>query len=334
MSARTFGIKRLCGQWDRFFHEKADLSICGEIRIAYAFLLLVNALVLLPDLEKWFGESGVMPLSASRTIVDPDTVTLFQWLPQTNAVLWTCYTLFLVQIVALLLGVFTRVQLVCVFVWLVSFQHRHLILFDGEDVVFRLLCFFLIFTPAGEYYSLDRWRKNRSGRGDDEAAGTPVWPIWPLRLMQIQMSLIYISTVWEKLKGKEWLDGTALYYVSRLDDLFGRFWVPDFMFESMVVINLMTWSVLAVEMSVPLALWFKKTRRTALVVAFAFHLATDYAMNLFLFQWIMMVGLLSFVGTGHRWWLPWRPRPAEEQRDHGDADQSDVIRSEAVVGAP
>ena len=230
ISAITSGIRRLGRRWDRFFHEKADLSICGEIRIAYAFLLLVNALVLLPDLEKWFGESGLVPLSASRTIIDPDTVTLFQWLPQTNVVLWTCYTLFLVQIVALLFGVFTRFQLVSVFVWLVSFQHRHVILFDGEDVVFRLLCFFLIFTPAGKYYSLDRWRKNRSGRGDDEAVGTPVWP---LRLIQIQMSLIYISSVWEKLKGKDWLDGTALYYVSRLDDLFGRFWVPDFMFESM-----------------------------------------------------------------------------------------------------
>ena len=106
------------------------------------------------------------------------------------------------------------------------------------------------------------------------------------------------------------------------------------MFESMVVITLMTWSVLAVEMAVPLALWFKKTRRTALVVAFAFHLTTDYVMNLFLFQWIMMVGLLSFVDTGHRWWLPWRHRPAGEERGQGDADQSDVIRSDAVVGAP
>ncbi len=55
MSAITSGIRRLGRHWNRFFHEKADLSICGEIRIAYAFLLLVNALVLLPDLEKWFA---------------------------------------------------------------------------------------------------------------------------------------------------------------------------------------------------------------------------------------------------------------------------------------
>jgi hypothetical protein len=30
------------------------------------------------------------------------------------------------------------------------------------------------------------------------------------------------------------------------------------------------------------------------VIAFVFHFATDWAMNLFLFQWLMMVGLLSF----------------------------------------
>jgi hypothetical protein len=36
------------------------------------------------------------------------------------------------------------------------------------------------------------------------------------------------------------------------------------------------------------------------MLAAAFHLATDYTMNLFLFHWIMLVGLLSFIPSERR----------------------------------
>ena len=314
--------------WDRFFHRKVDLSICGEIRVAYAFFLLINILVLGTDLERWFSESGVMPLAASKTVVDSDTWTLFQWLPQTDFVLWLCYSIFVVQIVLLLVGLFTRTQLVCIFVWLISFQHRHLILFDGEDYLFRLMCFYLIFTPAGEYRSVDRWLSERSGkRSPGEVLAQP---IWPLRLIQIQMVVIFLSTAIEKLKGPEWRDGTALYYVAKLDDVFGRFWVPEFVFESMPIVMLLTWTVVVLELFVPIAVWFDKTRRAALITALVFHLATDYAMNLFLFQWIMLVGWMSFVTPEDRLALS-KLAIRRRQRDN-DTAPAPIVEHEGSPG--
>ena len=82
--------------------------MCGMIRIGYSVLLLINVLVWVPDLERWFGEQGSLPFAISREVVDPDTITLFAWLPKTNVVLWTCYSVLLAQIVALLAGWFAR----------------------------------------------------------------------------------------------------------------------------------------------------------------------------------------------------------------------------------
>lgn len=296
MSVAPFSLKSLGALWERFFFLPADLSMCGLIRIGYSVLLLINMLVLAPDLEWWFGEQGALPYAVSRAVIDPDTITLFAWLPKTNFVLWTCYSILLAQIVALLAGWFARFQALCIFIWLTSFQHRNILIWDAEDWVFRLLAFYLIFLPIGECYSLCR-------RG-----GCTPRPVWPLRLVQIQMTLIYISNVWEKLNGSDWVDGVALYYVSRLEDAFGRFPVPGFLFQSLTAINVMTWSVLVVECFVPIGLWFKETRRVALLLALGFHLATDYAMNLFLFHPIMLVGLLAFVEPAGplkllaRWW--------------------------------
>lgn len=290
MSVAPFRLKNLSALWERLFFQPADLSMCGLIRIGYSLLLLINVLVLAPDLTRWFGEQGYLPFAVSRAVVDPDTITLFAWLPRTDIVLWSCYSVLLFQIVALLVGWFARFQALSIFIWLTSFQHRDILIWDGEDWVFRLLAFYLIFLPIGDYYSLRR----RNRKNPTQPGSTPK-PVWPLRLIQIQITVIYISCVWEKLNGSEWLDGIAVYYISRLDDSFGRFPVPGFLFQSLAVIKCMTWSVLVIEFLIPIGLWFKETRRAALLLAVGFHLATDYTMNLFLFHPIMLVGLLAFV---------------------------------------
>ncbi|MES2920415.1 MAG: HTTM domain-containing protein [Verrucomicrobiota bacterium] len=312
MSVTPFSLRKLGALWERFFFQPADLSMCGLIRIGYSVLLLINVLILAPDLTGWFGEQGVLPFAVSRQVVDPDTTTLFAWLPKSNAVVWTCYCVLLAQIVALLVGWFARFQALSIFIWLASFHHRNTLIWDGEDCVFRLLAFYLIFLPIGDFYSL--CGRNRKQLIQPEFAPNPVWP---LRLVQIQITLIYVSNVWEKLNGSDWLDGISIYYVSRLDDSFGRFPLPGFLFQSLAAIKLMTWSVLVIECLVPIGLWFKETRRAALLLAVGFHLATDYAMNLLLFHPIMLVGLLAFVDpAGPRKMLErWRPpvrSPAED----------------------
>ena len=286
--------------------------MCGILRIGYSVLLLINVLIWAPDLTGWFGEQGLLPFAVSRKVVDPDTITLFAWLPKTNVVLWTCYSVLIAQIVALMAGWFARFQALCIFILLTSFQHRNMLIWDGEDWVFRLLAFYLIFLPIGDSYSV--FRRSEPARK----------PVWPLRLVQIQMTLIYVSCVWEKLNGSEWLDGTAVYYISRLDDLFGRFPVPGFLFQSLTAIHCLTWSVVIIECLIPIGLWFRETRKAALLLALGFHLATDYSMNLFLFQPIMLVGLLAFVDpAGPRKLLArWRPQ-ADPPRPAGSCVSPD-----------
>jgi hypothetical protein len=287
-SAAPLSWKDLAVGWRKLFLAPRDTRLCDAIRIGYALLLLIDVMVLWLDLERWFSGAGLVPYPVSRQVLDPDALSLFAWLPDTPTVARICALLFTAHIGLLLLGLLTRVQVVCVFVWLVSFQHRNILLVDGEDAVLRMIGFFLIFAPIGRHWALDRrWRK-------PERTGAPPPSAWALRLIQVQMSLIYLSTAWEKADGADWLDGTAMYYVSRLDDLFGRLPLPAFPFESLLLCQLLSWAVLVLETGLPITLWFRETRRAALVTAVLFHLATDYAMNLFLFHWIMIVGLISF----------------------------------------
>ena len=300
----TNALEKTKEAWDFFFHRKSNLGIFAPIRIGYAVFLLINVLMWWPYLDVWFGEDGVVPLSVSKQIVDPDALTLFEFLPQTSTALWACYLVLIFNTVALAFGFLTRLQLFSIFVLYNSFIHRNVLIVDGEDTVFRLMAFYLFFSPSGYYFSVDNWlRKNinwpkKQSASTDESPPLQEFAIWPLRLIQIQTASSVLFSVFEKLNGVEWRDGTALYYVSRLDDLFYRFPLPSFLFESMIFIKIMTWATLCVELSAPIAVWFKPTRIPALAILFCFHLSLEYTMNLNLFQWLMILGWCSFLQPG------------------------------------
>jgi hypothetical protein len=291
--------------WNDFFHQPCDARVCAAVRIMYATLVLVHLAVLWPDLDLWFTDSGVLPLENSREAFSPYAWSLFLRWPSTPEVVRLCYGLTVCHAAALLVGFLPRVNAFSLFVWLVSLQNRNHLILDGEDTLMRMLAFFLIWIPSGQCWSLNALIRHcvvgtpaASSRGADlEVSG------WGLRLLQIEMALILFTTGLIKLSGQSWLDGTALYYVSRLDDTFGRFPVPAVLFDTPWIVALLTWAVLIAELVIPLLIWFRETRRACLVALVVFHLANEWTMNLFLFHWLMLCGWISFVAPADLAWL-------------------------------
>lgn len=290
--------------WDRFWFEARDPRVICALRIAFGALLIINALCLLPDLNLWFSDTGVLPLANARLIINEDAPTLLAHLP-----LGLCYGLLLASAIALTAGLQPRIAAVVALVMLTSFHDRNYAIVDGEDTLFRLFAFYFALSPCGYAYSVDAWLANK--RGKPQAAGPgPAAPIpWAQRLLQLQITVVYLSSAIEKSSGHDWTSGDALYYVARLDDSFGKLPMPSFPFENLSLVHALTWGVLALEWLLPIALWTKRFRKPAIAVAILFHLAIDWNMNLFLFHWLMILGVCSFAEwptsrTGRR------PRPS------------------------
>lgn len=111
----------------------------------------------------------------------------------------------------------------------------------------------------------------------------------------MQMCIIYASTFLSKLSGPKWMDGTALYYIVQLDDVYGKWFHPSLLFGYMGPLKVLTWGTLLIEGCSPLALWYRPTRRAALISVTLLHLGIDLSMNLGAFHWIMILGFLSFL---------------------------------------
>lgn len=298
MTARAAARRSWADAWNAVVFAERDPALASVLRIGYGVLLLINVALWAPDLRLWFTEAGLVPLATGRELINEHAPTILGWVDGVWWV-WLWYGVLLISGALLTVGWHSRFQAVLVLVLLTSFQDRNYAIVDGEDTLFRLFAFYLALCPAGWAYSLDARRRKR--RGVEVAAPIP----WALRLFALQISVIYLSSAIEKALGTDWIAGTAMYYVAR-GDAFGKLPLPAFAFETLWLTKLMTWAVLALELALPVLLWVPRTRRAALAVAIGFHLAIDYAMNLFLFHWLMILGLLSFAERAELRWPPWR----------------------------
>jgi predicted DCC family thiol-disulfide oxidoreductase YuxK len=189
-----------------------------------------------------------------------------------------------------MLGLFTRISGVLLFVLLITIHHRNPVILNSGDTLLRLATFYLIFTRAGDAFSLDRLIA--LARGRVSGPPRPRAP-WAMRLIQIQLSFVYLYAFIWKAMGPMWLHGTAVYYTARLAE-FWRFPVP-YIFEHMWTIKLWTWSTLVIEFSLATLIWVKELRYWVLLAGLLLHAGIDYSMNIPLFGFIMISMYLTFI---------------------------------------
>jgi hypothetical protein len=317
-------LQRCHAAWNGFFHTPVDPRPLALLRIGYAVLVLVNLLALLPHAPMLWSDQGVLPFEASRSLGQGWLPTIFLLLPTDPATLSVCMALFGLQCLLLLLGFHTRLQAIGVFVWLVSFQNLNPLLTNGQDALLRLFGFYVIFLPCGAALSLDA---RSAGNGRKPAAVSA----WALRLIQVQVTLVLLAAGLWKLRGQDWLDGSALYYVSRLDGFWGNLPVPELLQRSLLASQIASALTLAIELVVPMAIWVPSLRRWATLTAIVFHATIAYAMNLFLFEWIMIWGFCAFLRAGDLA-LAWKWRSRDDQTPFVP-DHLPVLRAAAGSGA-
>jgi hypothetical protein len=273
----TRGLSLAWDAWRSFWFQQQPMYALGLVRIAFSALVIVWALWLLPVRTAMLGPFGVIPRQPSV----PNTWGLFDvW--NTDAAILIGIVALLVAAFAMLVGWHTRIAAVIVFVLVLSFERRSPWVFNSGDALVRIEAFLLAISPCATALSLDQRRQT----GSFWSAQTR--PNWPIRLLQVQLSIVYLASVQAKLAGESWLDGTAVSYVLRIEDM-QRIAVPRWLSESAVVMNAATWSVLVVELAVGILVWSPRFRPWVLAVGLLMHLSIDMTIAIGVFSYAMFV---------------------------------------------
>ncbi len=288
------GLRAAARAWARFFHHPQPVEGLALFRILLGAVLLLDWALLAPDALVWLGERGVLSQATARRLLGGARLDVFAVLPAGDAWVLAVVAAAAAGATGLLLGYRTRWSAALAFVGLVSVHHRNPLILNSGDALLRALTFLLIWSPAGDALSLDRRRRRRAGAV--EPPGPVLRPPWAQRLVQIQVAVVYLSTAWWKLHGVTWWDGTAGYYVLRLAE-FQRFPLPleRLWIESLAVTRGLTWASLGLELAVGVLVWVPRLRYPVLAAAATLHLGLEYALNIPVFQWLMVASLAAFL---------------------------------------
>jgi hypothetical protein len=238
---------------------------------------------LFPLLYEMFGTEGIAPQRPSIAY----TWGIFDIWSSNPAVL-IGWVLLLAASIALMVGWHSRFAAIVVFILILSFQRRDPWFFNAGDAVVRIEALFIALAPCGAALSLDQRRRT----GSFWSAQT--LPNWPIRLLQVQMAIIYVTCVQTKLAGQTWLDGTAVSYALRLEDM-QRMPVPDFITTNAALMNAATWGTLLIELALGVLVWNKRCRPWVLAAGVLLHLGIDFNIEIGVFSYAMLVLYVAWI---------------------------------------
>ncbi|HUR52163.1 MAG TPA: HTTM domain-containing protein [Mycobacteriales bacterium] len=259
----------------RWAFGPVDTAPMAALRIACGLLVVGWCLSLVPDVSTFLADDGVTsgPVDGTRG-----------WWAINTGMPWLTLGVLLAAAVALALGWHTRVAAVLVAVGLLVVQRRDVYVLNSGDLLLRQLAIYVALMPAGETWSLDARRRGTS---------SPRAP-WGLRMLQIQVSLLYFFSVVAKLHGDSWQNGTAVGRAVQLADL-QRFLVPQGIATSVTASALLTYGTLVVEGALVFGLWLPRFRWWVMAAGVSIHLGIEATLLIGWFSLTVISCYLAFV---------------------------------------
>ena len=244
--------------WKTFWFARLDPLPLAVFRIAVGSLMFWAFVCLYPDWSRYFGSSGVQSLN-DPTLPAPfiDWWSIFYW-TETFLPVRAIWWLALMAAVGFTIGWQTRACAILLFIIESSMIHSNRWAINGEDLIFRMLMLYACFATLHHRLSVDRWLETR--RGGSPAIAPAAWPVaWPVRLMQINIALVYAISLPNKLVDDvAWRDGNAIY-LSIVSNMWSRFPWPALFYDGLLS-KFFTYGTIVVEGLFPILVWFRRTR--------------------------------------------------------------------------
>jgi hypothetical protein len=274
--------------WNRFFFGPISARPLGVFRIALGTTLLGYLALMTVEFDYWYTGAGLLQGTEAREAAGPFR---FSPLLYVNDPIFAraCLGLTAAAALGFTLGWRTRLMNILLYLGMLSLYHRNVTANGGPDALPFLMTFYMMLCPSGAAYSLDA-RRAAKKRG---TKAEPLIVPWGVRLLQMQICLIYFQSCVIKCQGASWLDGTTVHYLL-FNREFGQFNV-EWLAQYPLVINLMTHGSIWIEFALAFWLWFRPTRRWAILGGIALHLGIRPMLNVPAFGEVMTATYITFL---------------------------------------
>jgi hypothetical protein len=301
--------------WQRFWHVPLRAERLALMRILLGLALLVDqALQTWPYFLDLFGPNGLAPAGLHEPLQFRRwRLTTLVFYTDDPTILYAVFAAWVSVAALWTIGWHTRLMGVALWLLTMCFLNRNPYILNSGDRLLQVGLFLLMLSPCGKALSVDAWlHRRRTGE-----KGPTYTEAWPVRLVQIQLCTIYLSTGLLKLMGDwgpgqpfrmegTWWDGTTIHdvlnFVCMSRYSYAQLPVPFWITAPLTYLTVW-WEALF-----PLLVLFRVTRTPALFLGVAIHLGIYATVEVGGFSFFV----LSFYGV---WvscsvWQRWDQRRA------------------------
>ena len=275
----------MIARWQRFWFRPIPSALVAYLRMAFGLVGLAGVVGLIPVPTFW-ALDGLVAQGGSGGALR-ETV---QSIGLESAAAWGLFFWLVMSFACLTAGIGSFWAVVACFSGTVLQSFWNPLPLSGAHDVLTVMLFCLLWADCSASPSVDGWMARRGWIREPPPA---VQPITPIRLMRIQVALIYMNSALWKLGGPTWRDGSSIHYVLNLNT-FQRIPIGvPVAFEPMLTV--LTYATLFWEMTFGLLLLNVWTRRAALLFGIALHLGLWLTLELGTFSWVMLASYLAFL---------------------------------------
>lgn len=293
--------------WGYWFGE-IDTRWLAIFRILLSLLLLKDAIYHLFLARRFYSDDGLVPRWALFDgLVREPRFSLMDaigepWL----AFLFFC--LWILVLICLIIGYRSRLMAILNFILILSIHERNGYILTSADTLMRAMSFWMMFAPIAQYYAVDALKK-RLATGDENPQTSFALP---MRLIQLQLVLVYCSTAFLKFISPIWREGEAMHYVVQIDTFilpFGewmRTWSPE-------LLKMLSYYSMYAELAIPILLLmpfvWRWSRALAFILALILHGGIAVSLSIQDFSILMLICYLPFFDPAWLIWIENRLKP-------------------------
>lgn len=198
------------------------------------------------------------------------------------------------------LGLHTRITGILTYLFALSLWERNPHVLDGGDNILVLVLFFLMFARVDRHFAL-RAAGPRFPR-PPWIPGPPRLPdSWRRRIHDVgtilhnaalvaivaQVSVLYLTSALFKVQGEMWQNGTALYYILRVQE-FTWPGISEHLYQNAFIVTAMTYATVLEQLAYPFMLLNRWTKLLSVFVVINMHVGIGLLMGLASFSTMMI----------------------------------------------
>jgi hypothetical protein len=266
--------------WEKFFFAEIDARQYAALRIVFGLFALYMLSENLPEVPVLLSATGLAPIGWHDFQTRWSLYYFFSTTPAATALL----IFGMLCSVSMIVGFKSRLSTWLTLLAVCSVFAKNGVWY-GAFAILQVMLFYIGLSACGNAWSLDA--KDSTPRTAE---------IWPLRLMQIQVALVYFCNGYSKIHGIDWIDGSAVARVLlMLNPSLIEFLRPQSFALTRYVLMAATYVTIVWELGFPILIWNRTARLFALLIGVAVHIGIMTLMGLWVFGAIMIATYLSFL---------------------------------------